>query len=87
MVVRIYAAAAFGGLAIVLGILQDAALIAATRKQRSYSFVPLVGALLWIAACLVASWKQSWYALPLFLVVDPTPAFLLVAALRGAFSK
>jgi hypothetical protein len=87
MLVRISATAAFGGLAIVLAILQVAALIAATRQKRGYSFVPFLGALLWIAACLVAPWKQSWYALPLFLVVDPTPVLFLVAALKGSFSK
>ncbi len=84
---RIIASAVFGGLAIVLAILQVAALVAALRQKRGYSFVPFVGALLWILACIVSPWKQSWYAIPLFLVIDPTPTLFVVAALKGAFAK
>lgn len=87
MVVRIFVAAVLGGLAVVVVILQVLAAIEAIRQKRSYSFVPFLGALLWIAACLVAPWRQSLYALPLFLVIDPTPAFFVVAVLKGAFWK
>lgn len=84
---RTFAAAALGGLAVLLAIGQVAAMIAASRRKRCYSLVPFLGALLWIAACLVAPWKGSWYAIPFFLVVDPTPALFVVAVLKGSFSR
>ena len=70
-----------GGLAILLAILQIAAAISARRQGRSYSLVPFLGAVLGVTACLIAPWKHSAYAIPLVLVVDPTPltfAFVLV---------
>ena len=84
---RVVAAAVFASLAVLLAILQVAALIVASRRKRGYSLVPFLGALLWIAACLAAPWEQSWVAMPFALLVDPTPVLFAAAALKGAFSK
>ena len=85
--VRVIAAAALGSIAVLMAILQVAAVLAASRRKRGYSLVPFLGGLLWIAACLVAPWRESWYALPFFVIVDPTPAFFAVAALEGKSPK
>ena len=62
-------------------------LISASRQGRSYSFVPFVGALLGIAACLVAPWRHSAYAIPIFFVLDPTPVMFAFAAIKDRRSK
>jgi hypothetical protein len=84
---RAVVASVFGGLAVVVAILQVGGLIAARRKGRSYSFVPFVGALLGVAACFIAPWKNTVYAIPAFLVLDPTPVMFAIAALTGRLSR
>jgi hypothetical protein len=84
---RVVLAAALGGLAVLLAIFQIAGHVSALRQKRSYSWVPFIGASLGIAACLVAPWRNSVYAIPAFLVLDPTPAMFIVAALTGRLRK
>jgi hypothetical protein len=72
-----------GGLAVIVAILQIGGLVSAGRRGRSYSFVPFVGALLGIAACLVGPWRYSAYAIPIFLVLDPTLVIFAFWAIKG----
>ena len=80
---RVVIASVFGGVSVVVAVLQVGGLIAARRQGRSYSFLPFLGALLGVAACFIAPWKNSIYAIPAFLVLDPTPVMFAVAAWRG----
>ena len=76
-----------GGLALLVAILQVGGLIAARRKGRSYSLVPFLGAILGVSACLIAPWRMSVYAIPVFLVLDPTPVTFAVALFSGRLFK
>lgn len=76
---RAVIALALGALTILLAIAQFSALIANSRKGRGYSFVPFIGAILGVAACLVAPWRWSNWLLPATLVLDPTPPLFLWA--------
>ena len=76
-----------GGLALLVAILQVAGLMAARRKGRSYSFVPFLGAILGVSACLIAPWRMSVYAIPVFLVLDPTLVTFAVGLLSGRMFK
>ena len=84
---RAVLASVLGGIAALLGVLQVGALIAARRQNRSYSLVPFVGAILGVLACFVAPWRNALYAIPVFLVLDPTPAMFAVTAVRGRLFK
>jgi hypothetical protein len=84
---RAIAAIVLGGLAVLVAALQAAALIAARRVNRSYSFVPFVGAVLGVAACLIAPWRNSAYVIPIFLLLDPTPLLFAYSAVTGRLFK
>jgi hypothetical protein len=84
---RTVVALVFAGLAVLVAILQVGGLISARRRHRNYSLVPLIGAILGVAACLIAPWKHTAYAIPIFLLLDPTPVFLVLAVITGRFSK
>jgi hypothetical protein len=87
LTMRVVLAAVLGGLAVLLAIVQIAGMVSAFRQKRSHSWVPFIGAILGIAACLVAPWRNSVYAIPVFLVLDPTPAMFVVAVFTGRFGK
>lgn len=72
---------------LVLVIGQMVELMSARSRGRSYSFIPILPAVLGVTACLVAPWRGSVYAIPLELILDPTPLMIVVVALRGGFSK
>jgi hypothetical protein len=84
---RTVAALVFAGLAVLLAILQVGGMISARRRHRNYSLMPFIGAILGVAACLIAPWKHTAYAIPIFLVLDPTPLMLLFLVITGRFSK
>lgn len=84
---RSVAALVLGGLAVLLAILQLSAAISARRQGRSYSLVPFIGALLGTAACLIAPWRHSAYAIPIFLFLDPTPFTFAFVLITGRLSK
>ena len=84
---RAIAAGVLGGLAVLAAALQIAGAISARRQNRSYSLVPFVGAVLGVAACPIAPWKHSAYAIPIFLVLDPTPLFFAYATVTGRLFK
>jgi hypothetical protein len=85
MLMRAIVALVFAGLALLMAILQVGALISAKRASRSYSLVPFLGAIVGIAACLIAPWKNAVYAIPLFLILDPSPVLFAIAMAKGAF--
>jgi hypothetical protein len=87
MTLRSVAALVLGGLAVLVTILQIGGAIAARRQGRSYSFVPFVGALLGTVGCLIAPWRHSAYAIPIFLVLDPTPVTFGFLAITGRLFK
>ena len=84
---RVVLASVLGGIAVLVGVLQVGALIAARRQSRSYSLVPFVGASLGVIACFVAPWRNALYAIPVFLALDPTPVMFAVMAVRGRLFK
>lgn len=84
---RALMAMGFGGLGILLALGQVVVLIAARRRQSGYSLVPFVGAILGVAACLVAPWSGSAWFLPLAFVLDPSPVVLLWVAATGGFKR
>jgi hypothetical protein len=87
--VRAITAMVLGGLAVLVAALQVAAMISIRRQKqnRSYSFVPFLGAALGVAACLIAPWRNSGYVIPIFLLLDPTPLLFAYSVLTGRFSK
>jgi hypothetical protein len=87
MTLRSVAALVIGGLAVLVTILQIGGAISARRKGRSYSFVPILGALLGAGGCIIAPWRHSAYAIPIFLILDPTPAMFVFLAVRGRLFK
>jgi len=87
MTLRFVAALVLGGLAVVVAILQIGGMISARREGRGYSLVPFIGALLGVAGCLVAPWKHSSYAIPIFLILDPTPVMFAFLAITGRLFK
>jgi hypothetical protein len=87
MTLRSVAALILGGLAVLVAILQLGGAISARRKGRSYSFVPFLGALLGVGGCLVAPWRHSAYAIPIFFVLDPTPATFAFLTVKGRLFK
>jgi hypothetical protein len=48
--------------------------------------LPFLGAILGITGCLIAPWRHSTYAIPILLVLDPTPVGFAVAAIRELFN-
>jgi hypothetical protein len=80
---RAIVAGALGVLAVLVAVVQVASAIFAGRQNRSYSLVPFVGAVLGVAACLIAPWRHTAYAIPIFLLLDPTPLFFVYAAVTG----
>jgi hypothetical protein len=84
---RSVAALILGGLAVVVAIFQVGGAISARRQGRSYSLVPFLGALLGIAGCLLAPWRHSACAIPIFLVLDPTPVLFAHLAITGRLFK
>ena len=80
-------AVVLGGLAVVIAILQVGGAISASRQGRGYSLVPFLGAILGVAGCLIAPWRPARYAIPIFLVLDPTPAMFAFAAITGRLFK
>jgi hypothetical protein len=84
MTLRSVAALILGGLAVLVAILQLGGAISA---RRSYSFVPFLGALLGVGGCLVAPWRHSAYAIPIFFVLDPTPATFAFLTVKGRLFK
>jgi hypothetical protein len=87
MTLRSVAALVLGGLAVLVAILQIGGAISARRHGRSYSFVPFLGALLGAGGCLIAPWRHSAYAIPIFLVLDPTPVTFTFLAVTGRLFK
>jgi hypothetical protein len=87
MTLRSVAALVLGGLAVVVAILQIGGAISARRRGYSYSFVPFLGALLGTVGCLIAPWRHSAYAIPIFLFLDPTPVTFGFLAVRGRLFK
>ena len=84
-IARAVLASVLGGIAVLVGVLQVGALIAARRQNRSYSLVPFVGAILGgVLACVVAPWRNALYAIPVFLVLDPTPVMFAAIGLASA---
>ena len=84
---RMVGALALGGLAVLVAILQIGGAISARRQGRGYSFVPFLGAVFGVAGCLIAPWRHSAYAIPIFLILDPTPLMFAFSALTGRLSK
>jgi hypothetical protein len=87
MTLRSLAALILGGLAVLVAILQVGGVMSARRQGRGYSLVPFVGALLGVAGCLVAPWRHSVYAIPIFLILDPTPITLAFLVITGRLFK
>jgi len=87
MTLRSLAALVLGDLAVLLAILQIGGAISAHRRGRSYSFVPFLGAILGTVGCLTAPWRHSVYAIPIFLVLDPTPITFGFLAITGRLFK
>jgi hypothetical protein len=84
---RAVAALVLGGLAVLIAILQIGAAISARRHGRGYSFVPFLGAIVGVGGCLIAPWQHAAYAIPIFLVLDPTPVMFTFAAITGRLFK
>lgn len=80
--VRTVIALTFGALTILISLAQYGGLVAARRKGRGYSFVPFIGAILGVTACLLAPWQGSRWLLPLVFVLDPTPIMFLWVLVR-----
>jgi hypothetical protein len=84
---RAIAALTLGGIAVLVAAVQVAAAISARRQNRPYSLVPFVGSVLGIAACLIAPWRNSAFAIPIFLLLDPTSLFFAYSAVTGRLFK
>jgi hypothetical protein len=80
-------ACVLGALAALMALSQLGALIAASRTRRGYSFVPLIPAIVGVAACLVAPWPRSGWLLPIAFVLDPTPIMYLAVLVRWISRK
>lgn len=87
IVLREVGAVVLGGLAILVAILQIGGAISARRQGRGYSLVPFVGAILGVAGCLFAPWRHAACAIPLFLVLDPTPVMFTLLVVTGRLFK
>jgi hypothetical protein len=75
--VRAIAAVGLGAMTILFALGQFAAVISAKRKGRRFSYVPFVGAILGVGACLVAPWQGSRWLVPIAFILDPTPLMFL----------
>jgi hypothetical protein len=84
---RAVIAAGLGLLAVLIAGMQIAALVARRQTGRGYSFIPLIPAMIGVAACLVAPWPGSAWLVPMAFVLDPTPVLSLYALVTGRLSK
>jgi hypothetical protein len=74
--VRAAIALGLGALTLLLVLLQFGARVSARREGQGYSFVPFIGAILGVSACLLAPWEGSGCLLPIAFALDPTPSFV-----------
>jgi hypothetical protein len=81
--VRAAIALGLGALSVLLALLQFGALVSTSRKGKGYSFVPFIGAILGVSACLLAPWEGSGWLLPIAFLLDPTPTMFLWALVTG----